>query len=230
MARGKEQRFCLVSGVLGLFMSAYRLRGEEQLLVDIAEDPAFAAELARRVSLSTTEVGLRVSAETGTRHAPFWVYDELSSRTAPLLSPASFEKVFLAPYRAMIGAWRAAGITHIVLHCDGNSLPLLPLLREAGFDGLQSLAPSAGMALPDVQQRWGGDFILVGGMCNVRTLPRGSLADIEAEARSVHAAALRGGVVMGTHSIDEDVPVESYDHYDRVLDSLSTGRFRQDCA
>jgi hypothetical protein len=116
MARGNERRFCLVSGVLGIFMSSYRLRGEEQLLVDIAEDPVFAAELARRVSLATVEVGLRVSAETGTRHAPLWVYDELSSRTAPLISPASFERVYLEPYKAMIAAWHAAGIAHVVLH------------------------------------------------------------------------------------------------------------------
>ena len=219
MADGKAGRFCLVAGVLGLFMSAYRLRGEEQLLMDIVDDPPFATELAHRLAGYAGEVGLRVTAETGTRHTPLWVYDELASRTGPLISPRSFERVFLEPYRSMIKAWRAAGIRHVVLHCDGNSLPLLPLLHEAGFDGLQSLAPSARMDMSSVRTAWGDRFILIGGMCNVHTLPRGTLHEIETQARDAHAEALHGGVILGTHSIDEDVPVESYDHYCAALDA-----------
>jgi hypothetical protein len=76
------------------------------------------------------------------------------------------------------------------------------------------------MPLPAVQETWGEEFILIGGMCNVQTLPRGSLRDIEDQARAAHAAAARGGVIIGTHSVDEDIPVESYDHYDGVLNSL----------
>ena len=199
-------------------MGSYRLRGEEQLLVDLAEDPGFARELAERLADYTIPVGIQVAAEMGARGTAFWVYDELASRHGPLMSPSCFQRVYLEPYRRALAAWRAAGIPHIVLHCDGNSMPLLELLAEAGFDGLIPVAPSTGMWLPDVRKRWGRRFVLIGGMCNIQTLPRGGRAEIAAQARAIVEAGRQGGIIIGSHSIDEDIPEENYDYYCAVLD------------
>ena len=90
----------------------------------------------------------------------------------------------------------------------------------AGFAGVQPVAPAAGMCLPEVKRRYGDRFILVGGMCNVETLATGSRRDIEREALEVAEAGGEGGVVIGSHSIDDSVPVENYEHYCRVLEEL----------
>jgi uroporphyrinogen decarboxylase len=207
----------LVSGVLGLFMGCQRLRGDVQFLMDLAEDPIFARELVERLAEFTTVVGLQVAELTDTRDTALWVYDELSSRTDVIFSPDTFERIFLEPYRRMISRFKAAGIRQVVLHCDGNSLPILDQIVEAGFTGLQSLAPTAGMWLPAVKATWGKRLALIGGMCNIETLARGSRREIEAQARAVVEAGADGGVIIGTHSIDDDVPVESYDWYYEVL-------------
>jgi hypothetical protein len=73
------------------------------------------------------------------------------------------------------------------------------------------------MRVAEIRETWGDSFILVGGMDNVHMLPRASRAEIEAAARDAHEVARQGGVILGSHSIDEDVPVESYDAYDGVL-------------
>lgn len=208
----------IVSGVLGLFMGCQRLRGDVQFLMDLAGDPGFARELVERLAEFTTVVGLQVARVSDTRETAVWVYDELSSRTDVLFSPRTFERIFLEPYRRMIRRFKEDGIRQVVLHCDGNSLPILDLVVDAGFTGLQSLAPTAGMWLPDVKARYGRQLALIGGMCNIETLARGSRREIEAQARAVVEAGADGGVVIGTHSIDADVPVANYDWYCEVME------------
>jgi hypothetical protein len=214
---GLNKRFCTVSGCMGLFMGAWRLRGEAQLLEDMADDPAFVHALVSRTADFLTALGLHTAIKTHMLDTAIWVYDELSSRLGPLFSPAMFETYFLLPYQRMFAAWRMGGIRHIILHCDGNSLPLLDLLMAAGFTGIQSMAPTSGMYLPDVKKRVGNRLVLIGGMDNIETLVKGTPQEIEKQTREVLEAAKDGGVIVGTHSIDSDIPVKNYDVYDAVM-------------
>lgn len=212
-----NSRFCLVSGCMGLFMSSWRLRGEEQLLGDMAEDPEFIDALVGRVMPYLRDLGLHTAIKTDTLDTAVWVYDEFSSRIGPMFSPRMFERYFLEPYREMFGYWRRNGVKNIILHCDGNSMPIIEHLIDAGFTGVQSMAPTANMFLPDVRAAVGNRLVLIGGMDNIETLAHGSRAEIEREARAVYETARAGGVIMGTHSIDEDVPVEAYEYYDGLM-------------
>lgn len=212
-----NKRFALVSGVLGLYMGCSRMRGEVQFLMDIAEDEEYCRHLAGRLAEFTTAIGLNLADMTDTKETAVWVYDELSSRTGPMFSPESFSRIFLPCYKKMIEKWKENGIKNIILHCDGNSLPLLDLVIEAGFTGIQSLAPTTGMWLPDVKKRYGNKLSLIGGMCNIDTLANGSKRDIEIQVGLIMEAARDGGVIIGTHSIDIDIPVENYDYYYSVV-------------
>jgi len=216
-----NKRFALVSGVLGLYMGCSRLRGEVQFLIDLAEDQDYCNYLVGRLADFTTELGLSVAEITNTKETAIWVYDELSSKTGPMFSPDIFHKVFYPHYKRMISIWKQNGIKNIILHCDGNSLPLLDMIIEAGFTGLQSLHPTTGMWLPDVKAKYGSKLSLIGGMCNIHTLATGSKKEIEKEARAILEAGKDGGVIIGSHSIDEDIPVENYDYYYSIIEKYS---------
>jgi hypothetical protein len=218
-SRRMPQRFAPVCGVLGLFMGSYRMRGEMDYLLDLAEDPAFCRALAERLATFITETGLALARRTGCMDTAIWVYDEFSSTRGSLFSPAVFAEVFQPLYKRMIGRWRKAGILNVVLHCDGNCLPLLDQVIGAGFNGLQGVAPSAGMWLPDVRKRYGRSLVLIGGMDNIRTLVQGSREEIEREAAALVDVATDGGVILGTHSIDADIPPANYDVYSSYLDT-----------
>ncbi len=219
-----NRRFAPVGGVLGLFMGSYRMRGELDYLVDLAEDPEFCEALAGRLAAFITESGLRVTQATGTRDTAIWVYDELACTKGPLFSPGTFEKVFYPHYRRMIGAWNRAGIHNVVLHCDGNCEPFLDMLLDAGFRGVQGIAPSTGMWLPDIRKKYGRRLVLIGGMCNIHTLTKGSFSEIRRQAEEILEAAGDGGVIIGTHSIADDVPVDNYNHYYAVVDEYDRRR------
>ncbi|MDW7656355.1 MAG: uroporphyrinogen decarboxylase family protein [Bacillota bacterium] len=219
-----RKRFAPVCGILGLFMGSYRMRGEMDYLMDLAEDPTFCMVLAERLAEYLTVVGIQLAEVTQTKETAIWVYDEFSSTQGPLFSPDTFAHVFYPYYRKMIAIWRAYGIRHVVLHCDGNCMPLLDMLLDAGFDGLQGIAPSTGMWLPDVKKTYGSKLALIGGMDNIHTLTHGSPADIINQTEALIEAAQDGGVILGTHSIDRDVSVDRYDCYARYLgehDALS---------
>jgi hypothetical protein len=213
----KQKRFCMVSGVLGLFMGCSRLRGQTQFLFDIAEDVPYCIYLANKLADFTLQAGFFAAENTNTKDTALWVYDEFSSRIGPMFSPTAFETIFLPVYKRIITAWKKAGIHKVILHCDGNSLPLLDLIIEAGFDGLQSLAPTAGMWLPDVKAQYDKKLVLIGGMCNISTLASGTRGQIENEAAAILEAARDGGVIIGTHSIDYDIPIANYDIYDTYM-------------
>jgi Uroporphyrinogen-III decarboxylase len=213
-----KERFAPVSGVLGLYMGCSRLRGQEQFLIDMAEDMPFCKHLAEKLMNFTREVGLKAIEATDTWDTALWIYDEFSSRLGPMFSPRIFEKLFLPLYKQMIIYWKSKGLKNIILHCDGNSLPILDMIIDAGFTGIQSLAPTAGMWLPDLRAKYGSKLILIGGMCNMVTLAQGSQKEIDKEARAIIEVAKEGGVVIGTHSIDADIPVDNYDTYYSCLD------------
>lgn len=213
-----SRRFAPVSGILGLFMGSYRMRGELDYLVDLAEDPGFCRALCGRLAEFLTITGLELAKATKTFDTAIWIYDEFSSTQGPLFSPQIFAAVFHPFYKKMIATWRSAGIKHVILHCDGNCLPLLDMLLDAGFDGLQGVAPSTGMWLPDIKRQYGNRLVLIGGMDNIFTLPQGSKADIIRQTDAMIETARDGGVILGTHSIDGDVPVENYDAYSLHLD------------
>lgn len=214
----RKKRFALVSGILGLYMGCYQLRGQSQLLMDLVEDISFSRHLAYRVMNFIRGIGLYTLEKSDTWDTAIWVYDELASGRDPIISPDTFSRIFLPPYKEMIDFWKLRGVKNIILHCDGNSLPLLDLLIEAGFTGIQSLAPTAGMPLPKVKKKYGNRLVLIGGMDNIFTLQKGSHKDIENQVKSIVEVAKEGGIIIGTHSIDGDIPVENYDFYYSIMD------------
>ena len=213
----EHDRSCPVTGVMGLFMASYYLRGEFELLTDLADDPPFGRALADRLADFLTAAAIKALDVTGTWDTALWIYDELGNNKSSVISPGTFERVYLDAYRRMIGTLKAHGLQNIILHCDGNCLDLLDLLIDAGFTGLQGINPSAGMTVPAVKARCGNRLALIGGMCNIHVLTRGSHRQIEEQTKSILDAARDGGVVIGTHSIDSDVPVENYEFYNSLL-------------
>ena len=132
-----------------------------------------------------------------------------------MFSGRSFEKVFLPAYRRMIGAFKAAGARYVFLHSDGDVRPLLDMLVDAGIDGLNPLERRAGMDMVKIRERY-PRLILTGGMCNTDTLIHGPVPRIEAEAREIIELGREGGVVIGTHSISPEVPIEHFAAYHRT--------------
>lgn len=196
----------------GPYLRSTFVRGEAQFLMDMAGDPGIAAAIADRVGDHITAVGVEALRRSGLRGNGIWIYDDMAGNNGPMFSPAVFEKTLLPAYRRMVAAYKQAGAGYVLLHSDGNILPLLDMLVDAGIDGLNPLERRAGMRMDAIRARY-PRLILTGGMCNTDTLVNGPVRRIEAEAREVIDLGRNGGVVIGTHSISPEIPLEHFMAY-----------------
>jgi len=211
------RRRCVFVKTGGPYLRTSNLRGMQAWLADLAEDPEYARALAMRVTRHITAVGLEAIRRYNLYHTGVWFYDDMGANTGPMFSPRTFERVLLPCYRWMCAQYRAAGVQHILLHCDGNIAPILDMLIDAGIQGYHPVEPKAGMDVVALRERYGHRLALLGGLDNAHILPRGTDAEVVAHVRHVLEAGADGGLVIGGHSIGPDISVARYDLVQRVI-------------
>lgn len=203
----------------GPFLRTANLRGEEQWLMDLAGDEGRARDLAAQVTAHLTAVGVESLRRGGDMLSGIWIYDDIGANAGPMVSPRTFERVFQGLLAEMVAAYRQAGARFVVFHSDGNILPLLDMIVDAGVDAIQPVEPKAGMDILALRERYGDRLALIGGLDNAYVLPSGDRGRIEADLERVLAAGREGGLIVGTHSIGPDVPIAAYDYLIELEDA-----------
>ena len=111
--------------------------------------------------------------------------------TGPFLSPALFSE-FVAPYLAeLIQGYRDLGF-YTIKHTDGNIMPIIDQLVEAGPHALHSLDPQAGIDIAEVKRRYGARVCLIGNV-NCGTLDTGTDEQVIESARYALEHGMPGG-------------------------------------
>jgi len=177
----------------GSFVKSWRLAGMENLMFKMYDDPGFVHEIAKMV-LDYNLAQLELAAAAGAH--VLIVEDDIADKSSTLISPALFRE-FVNPYnRKLVEAAHAKGMK-VMRHSDGNLWPILDILLETGYDGLNPLEPQAGMDLKKVKDYCGDRLCLVGNIDCVDLLPSGTQAQVEEAVRSaIRDAAAGGGLIV----------------------------------
>ena len=233
-ARGLPHRPYLFLKVGGPYLRSSFLRGETQWFVDIAEDPQFAAAVADRVTDHLIAVGVEALRRSELAATSIWIFDDVASNNGLLISPRSYERLFLPEIRRMVAAFKAAGAAQVGFHSDGDVRAILPGLVDAGISILNPVEPRANMDVVQLRQRYGHKLTFVGGLCNTLILPTGSPDEVRKHVEHVLSAEDGGGLIIGSHSISTDIPLERYDllmeilhEHGRLPDNLKGGDARR---
>ncbi len=208
---------CVFIKTGGPYLRTSNLRGGAQWLIDLVEDPAFALELAMKVTRHITAVGLEALRRYDLYDTGIWFFDDMGSNRSPMFSPRTFERIFYPCYRWMCAQYRAAGVKRILLHCDGNIENILDMLIEAGINAFHPVEPKAGMDVVRLRERYGRKLAFLGGLDNAHILPGAPLPELEAHVRRVLEVGRDGGLVIGAHSIGPDISVERYDFVHQLI-------------
>jgi uroporphyrinogen decarboxylase len=195
----------------GPYLRSSFLRGEYQWFVDIAEDPAFAAAVATRVTDHLIAVGTEALRRSQLSETSIWIFDDIASNNGLLVSPTSYERLFLPQVRRMAQAFKEMGAAHVGYHSDGDIRAVLDGLVDAGISILNPIEPRANMDVVELRRRYGRRLACVGGLCNSLILPYGSDCDVRSHVEHALSVADEGGLVIGSHSISNDVTQERYD-------------------
>ncbi|MFW5856854.1 MAG: uroporphyrinogen decarboxylase family protein [Planctomycetota bacterium] len=109
----------------------------------------------------------------------------------PFLSPDQFGE-FVTPYLTRLCAgYRDLGL-RTIKHTDGNIMPILDQLVEAGPDALHSLDPQGGVDIAEVKRRVGDRVCLIGNV-SCGALDTGTDADAVAAAEYCLEHGMPGG-------------------------------------
>ena len=124
--------------------------------------------------------------------------DDLADNRTTLISPKVWERLFLPHFRRFVAAVHDAGL-YYWKHTDGNIMPILDSLVDAGIDGIDPIDPLGGMDLATVKQRWGNRVAIKGNIDCVRLLSEGTPEEVaEAVKACIRTAGPGGGYVVST--------------------------------
>lgn len=98
-----------------------------------------------------------------------------------------------------------------MLHSDGNVSTLIDDILKAGFDGLHSLQPSAGVDIVAVKRQWGKELCLMGNVDLDYLLTLGKPQEVEAEVKRLICEVAPGGgyILSSTNVLARYVPPEN---------------------
>ena len=139
------------------------------------------------------------------------IADDIAFNTGLFLPPAIMERVGYRIYQSCIAEIKAYKDVPVFLHTDGQMYKAIPEIIDCGFDGLQSLQPSAGMDIYKIKEEYGDRLCLMGNLDLNYLLSFGSPEEVLEETKRLkNTIGTGGGFILSTCNILTDaVPVKN---------------------
>ena len=196
----------VTNDLAGVFESASQGMGMTYYSRMLHKDPKFIKEVHEVIAHFTADcynaymdAGAELFIESG----------DLAYHTGPMMSPKKFYEVLLPAYRIITDAVHERG-QKIVLHTDGHVTPLLDFVVDCGFDGLQSLEPTAGVDLAVVKKKVGDKLCLMGNIDVAHDLTYGTKEEVfNAVKYAIKTAGPGGGFIVSAANMHPHVKVQN---------------------
>lgn len=188
--------------------------GVEEISYAVHDDPAFLEMAASEIA--NCILGVLEKALVGVEYdcALFW--EDMAYKTAPLISPEHYRRIFLPQYRRITQRLFAAGIDILMLDSDGNVEQLIPCWLDVGIRYIYPFEVAAGMDVVALRRKFGKELIMGGGMDKrILASDRPSIKRMVDEKIPLMQ---EGGYVPGCdHAIPPDVSWDNYRYYRELL-------------
>jgi uroporphyrinogen decarboxylase len=93
-------------------------------------------------------------------------------------------------------------------HTDGNAMPIIGEMIDAGLDMLNPLQPEC-LDVDEVHRKWGDRLCLDGCIGTQSTMPWGTAEQVRARVKEViDKYGQKGGLIISpTHTLEPEVPI-----------------------
>lgn len=196
----------------GPYQTACDLRGTEQFLMDMLQNPDFALALLERISntlVGLTQGYLEVCGDyIDMIELPG---DDYAGNNNLIISPAMFRRFIQPIIRNMVGAIKTfRPDIKVMLHSDGAIARLIPDLIAIGVDVLHPLEPLPAMDLAAIKKQYGGQISFLGGIDISHAMPGTRQQVIDEVRQRITQLALGGGYILApSNHLQADVPPEN---------------------
>ena len=137
--------------------------------------------------------------------------DDIADNRSTLISPKMWEEIFSPHFKYLINSFHQMGLRHWK-HSDGNLMPVMDSLIDAGIDGIDPIDPLGGMSLKVVKEKYGQKVAIKGNVDCTKTLVSGTKQELINEVKNCIRTAGPGGgyVCSSSNSIHSGVKPELY--------------------
>ncbi len=219
-----SDRFKIIQLGMLHFERSWAMRGMENILLDMYDDPLFVEQLFDGLENVCDKVIDRLLRDFGGKIDAIGFSEDMGGQTGMLLSPQLWRR-FLKPHQErMFHKIRSAG-KFVYLHSCGNVEPIVGELIEMGVQMLQPIQPET-MDIFALKARYGRNLCFAGGISTQHTLPYGTPADVRAETQRCIDVMGRGGgyVVAPAKPILPGVPLaNAVALIDTIVNQVSRG-------
>lgn len=201
------QHFAAPNFGMCLFERAWSLRGFDEILIDLMDEPVWVEELLDRI----TDIQVRLAkrfVSLGVDGGYFG--DDYGAQRSMLFSPNVWRTLFKPRLARMFAVFLDAGLP-VILHSDGDIWDILPDLVEIGLTCLNPVQPEI-LEHARLYREFGSKLSFYGGISTQSVLPAGTPEQIRAAtAACVRDLAPDGtGLILGpSHRMQSDIPVEN---------------------
>ena len=198
-------------GYKGFWEPTFMLLGFERALMALVVEPEFVEALMEKLFTIVSIVTRRFLEIAGPYLSVIRTADDVATQESLLMSPDTYRSVikpFHQRYFTLIKQYTDARIFY---HTDGNVVPLLDDLIDAGVEVLNPLQVSAINDPAAVKDTFGDRLSFWGGIDTQWVLPSGSPDDVREEVKlRIEQLGQGGGYVAApVHNIQADVPAEN---------------------
>jgi uroporphyrinogen decarboxylase len=221
----EETEYLVVVGhiAMGPFEMSGCLRGYENFLMDLINDPVYAEALLDKNLESAIGFWDVYLSEVGEYVQVVCQGDDLGAQIGPWISPRMYRKFIKPRHKQLFDFIRSKTKARIFLHSCGSVYDLIPDLIEAGVEILSPVQRSAAkMELERLKHDFGKDLSFWGGGVDTQGfLPGATIEQIQDHVRCTFDTMMPGGgwVFVPVHNLQADIePKKIHAIYQTAID------------
>lgn len=212
LAKRASRDYAVVGPWVSFFEIYCQLRGLEQAMMDLIEDPDLVEAILDRIESIQTEMMKRFFARAGKTLDLVFISDDIAGQKSLLMSPRLWQTHLQPRMKRWCDLIHAHGLK-VFYHTDGAARPLLKPILDCGVDVLNPIQHACpGMDMAELKKEFGHRVIFHGGVDNQSVLPRGTVDDVRRETRDCLAtlgAEREGFICCSCHNVQAGTPIEN---------------------
>ncbi len=213
------------SSFIGPFGIAFQMRGMENLMLDMIENPEMVDALLARIESFTLPLLKRFLDTYAGAVDYVCCGDDFGTQLGLLISPEHFRRFFGPSLKRHFSEARARGVL-CYQHSCGAIFSIIPDLIDCGVQVLNPIQVRAeGMDPARLKREFGRLLAFHGALDVQQTLPFGTPADVRREVRErVAQLGPNGYILCSSHAMQTDVPPENVKAmYDEIRSVAAAG-------